>query len=40
MMMPNKGFWSILAALKSHLHNDARQNLLQRFGCYDIKSAQ
>jgi hypothetical protein len=35
-MMPDKTLWSILAVLKSHQHNDARQNLLQQFGCYDI----
>jgi hypothetical protein len=39
MMMSVESFWSILAVLKLHRHDDARQKLLERFGCFEITSA-
>jgi hypothetical protein len=39
MMMPYKTLCSILAVMTLNEHSDARQNLLERFDCFEITSA-
>ncbi|HLP34572.1 MAG TPA: hypothetical protein VK133_01090 [Amoebophilaceae bacterium] len=38
MMPPDKTFGSLLAVLNLHQHIDARQNLRERFGCFESTS--